>query len=107
MFLLLSNLVPILLSKMKKGTNFNFYDVLCRVNCPYMFLQHNFIQRKFIDGMQGQRFSFNDKIILNVFSLNQTIDITPEVDSLLKVQVKEAFGVNAAIVLCQGIDCTS
>lgn len=40
-----------------------------RVNCPYMFLEKDFIQNKFIEGMQGQRFFYSDKIILNVFNL--------------------------------------
>lgn len=31
--------------------------------------------------------------------------LKPEVDSVLKVRIKEAFGVNTAMVLCQNEDC--
>lgn len=58
----------------------------------------------FIDGMRGQRFIYSDKIILNVFNLTQIIEITPVVDSILKVRVKEAHGVNAGIALNSGFD---
>lgn len=33
-----------------------------------MFMGKDFIQNKFIDGKQGQRFSYNDKIIMNIFN---------------------------------------
>lgn len=33
------------------------------------------------------------------------IDFKPEADSLLKIRIKEAFGVNTAMVLSQDEDC--
>ena len=65
-----------------------------------MYLMPNYIQRKFVDGMAGQRFSFSDKILLNTVNQTQKIDIEPQVDSVLKVLAKESFGVNARINLC-------
>lgn len=50
--------------------------------------------------MHGQRFSFQDTIIMNVFNLSQAITLTPpDTDMVLKVRAKESFGVNAAMVL--------
>ena len=47
-----------------------------RVNCPYMFMNKDFIQNKFIDGMHGQRFSFDNKIIMNIFNMSQIVSPT-------------------------------
>ena len=66
-----------------------------------MFLLDDFIQTKFIDGESGQKFHFNDKIIMNLYDLKQEIMIQPELDSNLKVVIREAFGVNAMISLCK------
>lgn len=35
-----------------------------------MFMDKHFIQNKFIDNMHGQRFSYSDKIIMNIFNLS-------------------------------------
>ena len=35
-----------------------------------MYMERNYIQHKFVDGMQGQRFIFEDRIILNAFNLS-------------------------------------
>ena len=67
-----------------------------------MFLLDDFIQQKFIDGRKGQKFHFSDKIIMNLYDLKQEIMIVPELDSHLKVVVREAFGVNAKVTLCRG-----
>ncbi|CDW81429.1 laminin subunit alpha-like [Stylonychia lemnae] len=87
---------------------FNSYPVLQneeRVNCPYLYMERDFIQERFITGKGGRRFQMQDKIIMNVFNLTQQFDIKPEKDSLIKIRVKEAYGVNAAVVLNQGEDC--
>jgi len=59
-----------------------------------LFLDESFIQNKFIDGMQGQRFSFQDTLIMNMFNLTQHFYLQPEVDSVIKIRSKEAYGVN-------------
>ena len=83
---------------------------MCRDHCPFIFLLDDFIQTKFIDGASGQKFHFTDKIIMNLYELKQEIMIQPELDSNLKVVIREAFGVNAMISLCRtdengGKDC--
>ena len=60
-----------------------------------MFLMDDFLQTKYIDGQTGQKFHFTDKIIMNLYDLRQVILIVPELDSHLKVVIREAFGVNA------------
>ncbi|TNV71145.1 hypothetical protein FGO68_gene16752 [Halteria grandinella] len=52
--------------------------------------------------MAGQKFSFQDTIIMNVFNLSQPISLKPERDMLLKVLVKESFGVNSELSLSDG-----
>jgi hypothetical protein len=64
-----------------------------------MFIDEHFIQRKFIVGRGGKRFSYKDTIIMNVFNLSQAITIQPEKDMVLKVRVHESDGVNANMSL--------
>jgi hypothetical protein len=71
-----------------------------RVNCPYMFLEKDFIQNRFIEGQQGTKFIYEDTIIMNAFNLSSSFEIKPKVDSLIKVRVKESEGVNTEMVLC-------
>ena len=59
-----------------------------------MFLMEEFIQQKFIDGQTGQKFHFEDKVIMNLYDLRQELLIVPELDSHIKVVIREAFGVN-------------
>ena len=40
-----------------------------------MYLPEEFIQVKFIDGMRGQKFTFQDKIIMNLDQLEQHVSI--------------------------------
>jgi hypothetical protein len=55
---------------MRKGRD--SYCHLCsyRVNCPFMYLEKDFLQNKFVEGMRGQKFTFSDTLVLNI--LNQT-----------------------------------
>ena len=69
-----------------------------------MFLMEDFVQSKFIEGQTGQKFSFQDKIIMNLADQKQYIDIVPELDSSLKVVIREQFGVNAQLSLVQKSD---
>ena len=62
-----------------------------------MFLLEDFIQQKYIDGRSGQKFHFADKVIMNLYELKAQVLIVPELDSHLKVVIREAFGVNAII----------
>ena len=39
---------------------------------------------------------------MNLYDLEQEIMIVPELDSHLKVVVRESFGVNAKVTLCRG-----
>jgi hypothetical protein len=73
-----------------------------RENCPYMNLMDDFIQQKFIDGQSGQKFHFADKIIMNLVDLKSKFIIVPELDSHIKVVIREAYGVNTQIQLCKG-----
>jgi len=75
-----------------------------------MYLMEEFIQQKFIDGQDGQKFHFADKIIMNLIDLKSTFLIVPELRSHLKVVIREAFGVNVQIKLCRSkldgtLDC--
>lgn len=72
-----------------------------RVMCgDKLYLTETFIQNKFIDGRAGQRFTFDEAILLNVVNTTQSMQITPEEDMLLKVATKQAHGVNMAMRLC-------
>jgi len=64
-----------------------------------MFLPVNFIQEKFIYGMDGKRFTFEDKIVMDIFNQTQDLILLPSIDSLLKVRLKEAYGVDARMDL--------
>jgi hypothetical protein len=70
-----------------------------------LFLTESFIQSRFIDGKAGQRFSFDDMVIFSLMNATQKVRITPEVDMLLKMSSKEAYGVNMAMTLCTEEDC--
>ena len=59
-----------------------------------MNLMDEFLQQKFIDGQSGQKFHFSDKIIMNLVDLKTMFTIVPELDSHIKVVIREAFGVN-------------
>ena len=59
------------------------------MTCPFMYLMEDFVQSKFIEGQTGQKFSFQDKIIMNLADQKQYIHIKPEMDSTLKVVVRE------------------
>ena len=69
-----------------------------------MYLMEDFVQSKFIEGQTGQKFSFQDKIIMNLADQRQHIDILPELDSSLKVVIREQFGVNAQLSLVSASD---
>ena len=72
-----------------------------RVMCgDKLYLNQDFIQNRFIDHRGGQKFIFDDDIILNLVNSTQDITITPEEDMLLKMSAKEAYGVNMGIVMC-------
>ena len=60
-----------------------------------------FIQNRFIDGKAGQKFIFDDDIILNLINSTQSFKIEPEEDMLIKMSSKEAYGVNMEMKLCQ------
>ena len=67
-----------------------------------MNLMDDFIQQKFIDGQSGQKFHFADKVIMNLVDLKSKFIIVPELDSHIKVVIREAYGVNTQIQLCKG-----
>jgi len=78
-----------------------------RVMCgDKLYLNQDFIQNRFIDHRGGQKFIFDDDIILNLVNSTQDITITPEEDMLLKMSAKEAYGVNMGIVMCSKGDCS-
>ena len=77
-----------------------------RVMCDdKLFLTESFIQSRFIDNRAGQRFTFDDFVILSLINSTQKVKITPEEDMLLKMSSKEAYGVNMAMTLCTERDC--
>lgn len=59
-----------------------------------LYLADRFIQSRFIDGKAGQRFTFEDDVILSYTNKTQRVYLTPETDMVLKMSVKEAYGVN-------------
>ena len=65
-----------------------------------LYLHQHFIQNRFIDGNQGQRFTFEDNVIVNLMDLVQTTEITPEVDMYIKIKTKEAYGINMKMKVC-------
>lgn len=70
-----------------------------------LFLSESFIQNRFIADKAGQRFVFEDDVILGLVNTTQKIKIEPEEDMLLKVSSKQAYGVNLAMRLCDDHDC--
>jgi len=70
-----------------------------------LYLHEWFIQNRFIDHKGGQKFIFEDDIILNLVNSSQPITFTPEETMVLKVAAKEAYGVNMAMTLCERQDC--
>ena len=38
-----------------------------------MSLSPDFIQHKFLDGMQGQRFVFSDRVVVELFNLTMRV----------------------------------
>lgn len=71
-----------------------------RVMCgDKLFLTESFVQSRFIDHRDGERFVFDDLILLSLINTTQSIQITPEADMLLKVSSKEAYGINMKIQL--------
>jgi len=71
-----------------------------------LYMAEDFIQNRFIDHRGGQKFIFDDDIILNLVNVSQTIRLEPEEDMLLKMSAKEAYGINMGMTLCQGQDCS-
>lgn len=51
-----------------------------------LFMTESFIQSRFIDQRQGERFTFDDSILLSLINTTQLITITPEADMILKVR---------------------
>jgi hypothetical protein len=72
-----------------------------RVMCgDKLYLSEWFIQNRFIEGRGGQRFTFDDNIILSLMTPVQKVNIHPEEDMLIKINSKQAFGVNMKIRVC-------
>ena len=67
-----------------------------------LYLTDTFIQHRFIDGRDGQKFIFIDDVLLNVVNNSQFMHLEPEQDMLLKVSAKQAYGVNMKMSLCEG-----
>jgi hypothetical protein len=72
-----------------------------RVMCgDKLFLFEDFIQHRFIEGRDGQRFTFEDDILLSFVTPVQKINIHPEQDMLIKINSKQAYGVNMKMKVC-------
>jgi hypothetical protein len=69
-----------------------------------LFLTESFIQSRFIDHRNGEKFVFDDHILLSLMSTTHTIKIEPEADMLMKVSSKEAYGINMKLQLLQGTE---
>jgi len=69
-----------------------------------LFLTERFIQTRFIDKKAGQRFVFEDSILLNVVNGTQHVYLKPEEDMLLRVSSKESHGVNMKMSVCERDD---
>lgn len=67
-----------------------------------LFLTESFIQNRFIDHRKGEKFNFDDQVLLSLINTTQTIQIVPEADMLMKVSSKESYGINMRIQLLQG-----
>lgn len=59
-----------------------------------LYIHENFIQDRFIDGRHGNKFTFDDQILLNLVQPSQLINIHPEEDMLIKMTSRVANGVN-------------
>lgn len=70
-----------------------------------LYLTDHFFQNRFIEGRAGQKFTFDDDIILSLVNSSQSLKIVPEEDMVIKVSSKEDHGVNMAITLCTEDDC--
>ena len=64
------------------------------------FLSESFIQNRFITGKGGQKFVFDDDIILNLYNATEEMHCKPEKDMIVKVSTKEAYGVNMGLQIC-------
>ena len=62
-----------------------------------LYLAEDFIQNRFIDHKGGQRFTFEDDIIINTINTTHRVRLAPEEDMVLKMSAKEAYGVNMAM----------
>ena len=52
--------------------------------------------------MDGNKFTFEEEIIVSLFNQSQMINIKPEKDMLLMVFSHEAYGINMNMKLCRG-----
>lgn len=78
-----------------------------RVMCgDKLYLGEQLIQNRFIDHKNGQRFTFDDDVILSFVNTTQKVTIAPEADMVLKMSAKEAYGVNMIMQLCTNKGCT-
>jgi len=60
-----------------------------RVMCgDKLFLSESFIQNRFISEKAGQRFVFEDEVILSLINTTQKVKINPEEDMIMKVSSK-------------------
>ena len=64
-----------------------------------LYLHENFIQDRFIDGRKGNKFTFDDQVLLNLVQPFQLINIHPEEDMLIKMTSKVQNGVNMKIIV--------
>lgn len=76
-----------------------------RQHCKHrLFLSENFIQNRFIEGKAGQKFSFDEEVLVSFAHNSQNVYLKPEQDSVLKVSSKEAYGINMNMTLCKKND---
>jgi len=38
-----------------------------------MYLEKDFLQNKFVEGMRGQKFTFSDTLVLNILNQSQSV----------------------------------
>lgn len=69
-----------------------------------LYLTEQFIQTRFIDKKVGQRFAFEDSILLNIVNGTQRVFLKPEEDMLLRASTKESHGVNMKMSVCERDD---
>ena len=76
-----------------------------RQHCKHrLFLHENFIQNRFLEGKGGRRFTFDEDMLISFAHNAQKIFLKPEVDMILKVSTKEAYGINMAMKVCKKDD---